>query len=102
MYRTKGEWTTRYKPLSVVTLPDFHSLLPLTSAPMTAALILPLDLIEEVINQAWNLDLLSSERILLMTSLSLVCKDVLNAYLRISSIYVHIPCPAYVEKFLQI
>ncbi len=68
---------------------------------MATSLLLPFDLLEEIITRAWELDLFTDERILLMTSLPLVCKDVLNAYLRISSIYVHIPCPAYVERFLQ-
>lgn len=69
---------------------------------MTTFLTLPYDLIEEIIIRTWELNLFARERILLMTSLPLVCKTVLDAYLRISSTYVYIPCPAYVERFLQI
>jgi len=69
---------------------------------MATFLTLPFDLIEEIIIRTWELNLFPHERILLMTSLPLVSKTVLDAYLRISSTYVHIPCPAYVEKFLQI
>lgn len=69
---------------------------------MATFLQLPFDLIEEIIIRAWELNLSPRKRILLMTSLPLVCKTVLDAYLRISSTYVHIPCPAYVESFLRI
>lgn len=62
---------------------------------------LPPELIEEVIFQVWELQLSANERILLMTSLPLVSRYILDVYLRISSIHVHIPCPPYVERFLQ-
>lgn len=62
---------------------------------------LPLELIEAIISEAWHLRLPLNDRILLMTSLPLVCRSVLASYLRISSIHVHIPHPSYARKFIH-
>ncbi|KAF9453561.1 hypothetical protein P691DRAFT_755414 [Macrolepiota fuliginosa MF-IS2] len=62
---------------------------------------LPQELVEEIIAQAWGLQLSANERILLMTSLPLVSRSVLGAYIRISSIDIHIPSSSYAETFLQ-
>lgn len=63
--------------------------------------LLPPELIEVVISEAWHLRLPLSDRILLMTSLPLVCRSVLAAYLRISSVNVYIPKPSYAKKFIH-
>jgi hypothetical protein len=62
---------------------------------------LPLELIEAIISEAWHLRLPLNDRILLMTSLPLVCRSVLAAYLRISSVHVYIPKPSYARKFMH-
>lgn len=62
---------------------------------------LPPELIEEVIFQAWHSPLPLNERILLMTSLPLVSRVALAAYLRISSIHVYFPTPSYANKFTR-
>lgn len=62
---------------------------------------LPPELVEEVMVRAWELPCTLSERIILMTSLPLVNRDVLATFIRVSSVDVHIPCPSFVDRFLQ-
>ncbi|KAJ3566917.1 hypothetical protein NP233_g6694 [Leucocoprinus birnbaumii] len=80
----------------MLVLPNLFSLLTIESPPH-----LPPELIEEVVVQAWNLRCTINERILLMTSLPLVNRSVLAAYVRLSSVDVHIPCRSFVDKLLQ-
>lgn len=62
---------------------------------------LPPEIVEEVMIRAWELPCTMSERILFMTSLPLVNRDVLATFIQVSSVDVHIPCPSFVDRFLR-
>lgn len=63
---------------------------------------LPVELIENIIAATWALPLTSEDRITFMTSSLLVNKTWMVAFMRISSIDVHIPSPQYVWNFFRL
>ncbi|KAF8886285.1 hypothetical protein BD779DRAFT_1421159, partial [Infundibulicybe gibba] len=63
---------------------------------------LPVELIENIISETWNLDLVADERINVMTSFVLVNKTWNRLFMRTSSLDVHIPTPSYLYQYLLI
>ncbi|KAK2463631.1 hypothetical protein APHAL10511_004382 [Amanita phalloides] len=62
----------------------------------------PAELVEEIIKSAWSLPLCADDRIILMTSLSMVHSIWRQAYIQVSSRDVYIPCVSYHDRFLGI
>jgi len=61
----------------------------------------PVEIIENVISDAWVLPLSANERITLITSSLLVNKTWMTLFTRVSSKDVYIPCASYAQQFLR-
>ena len=63
---------------------------------------LPVEVVENIIQEAWSLDMIIPERISLFTNLCLVNHTWLSIFIRVALIDVHIVSPAFAEKYLYL
>ncbi|EKM49932.1 uncharacterized protein PHACADRAFT_166507 [Phanerochaete carnosa HHB-10118-sp] len=68
----------------------------------TSVSILPVELMEEILQQAWDLPLQRDERIDIWLSLTTVSHTMLNIFIRISMRDVHIMTPAFSRHYLKL
>ncbi|KAI0091721.1 hypothetical protein BDY19DRAFT_991401 [Irpex rosettiformis] len=61
---------------------------------------LPVELIEQILSEAWSLDLRPEKRIDLFTSLSLTSLTFLSIFIRIALTHVHITSASYARHYL--
>jgi hypothetical protein len=63
---------------------------------------IPIELVEQIVLETWALPLSEDDRVNFMTSSLLVNRMWMTLFVRISSQEVHIPCPSYVDRFVDI
>jgi hypothetical protein len=64
--------------------------------------LFPVELLENIISEAWSSPLTADERITLMTASLLVNKTWSAVFTRVSSKDVHIPCESYAEQLFRV